>query len=100
MPPFLLSRRRSSHGVPSGRTNVDPLNTPTTDVARTIGAVAKGDLGQPMELEVDGRELKGEFLRSARLVNSMINQLSVFTSEVTRVAREVGARASLAAKRK
>jgi hypothetical protein len=53
-----------------------------------------------MELEVDGRELKGEFLRSARLVNSMINQLSVFTSEVTRVAREVGARASLAAKRK
>src|SRR5579864_3318576 len=82
--------------------NVDSLNTllddlvrPTTDVARTIGAVAKGDLGQSMELEVDGRELKGEFLRSAKLVNTMINQLSVFTSEVTRVAREVGTEGKL-----
>src|SRR6186713_175574 len=43
-----------------------------------------------MALEVDGRALKGEFLRSAKLVNTMIEQLSVFTSEVTRVAREVG----------
>ena len=43
-----------------------------------------------MRLEVDGRPLKGEFLRSATIVNTMIKQLSVFTSEVTRVAREVG----------
>ncbi|MBS0445421.1 MAG: HAMP domain-containing protein [Proteobacteria bacterium] len=71
-------------------TLIDDLVRPTTEIARTIGAVAKGDLGQAMELEVDGRELKGEFLRSARLVNTMIEQLSVFTSEVTRVAREVG----------
>jgi len=82
--------------------NVDSLNTllddlvrPTADVARTIGAVAKGDLGQSMELEVDGRPLKGEFLRSAKLVNTMIEQLSVFTSEVTRVAREVGTEGKL-----
>ena len=68
---------------------------PTTEVARTIGAVAKGDLGQSMELEVDGRALKGEFLRSAKLVNTMIEQLSVFTSEVTRVAREVGTEGKL-----
>ena len=68
---------------------------PTTEVARTIGAVAKGDLGQSMELEVDGRPLKGEFLRSAKLVNTMIEQLSVFTSEVTRVAREVGTEGKL-----
>ena len=71
-------------------TLVDDLVRPTTDIARTIGAVAKGDLGQPMELQVDGRPLKGEFHRSAELVNTMIEQLSVFTSEVTRVAREVG----------
>ena len=64
-------------------------------IARTIGAVAKGDLGQSMELEVDGRALKGEFLRSAKLVNTMIEQLSVFTSEVTRVAREVGTEGKL-----
>ena len=45
--------------------------------------------------EVDGRALKGEFLRSAKLVNTMIEQLSVFTSEVTRVAREVGTEGKL-----
>ena len=69
---------------------VDDLVRPTAEIARTIGAVAKGDLGQSMELEVDGSLLRGEFLRSAKLVNAMIAQLSVFTSEVTRVAREVG----------
>src|ERR1700681_67418 len=81
--------------VDSLNTLLDDLVRPTTDVARTIGAVAKGDLGQSMELEVDGRELKGEFLRSAKLVNSMIQQLSIFTSEVTRVAREVGTEGKL-----
>jgi HAMP domain-containing protein/signal transduction histidine kinase/DNA-binding response OmpR family regulator len=74
---------------------LDDLVRPTKEVARTIGAVAKGDLGQSMELEVDGRALEGEFLRSAKLVNTMIEQLSVFTSEVTRVAREVGTEGKL-----
>ncbi|HTS54068.1 MAG TPA: HAMP domain-containing protein [Burkholderiales bacterium] len=74
---------------------VDDLVWPTTEVARTIGAVAKGDLGQSMALETDGRPLEGEFLRSAKLVNKMIDQLSVFTSEVTRVAREVGTEGKL-----
>ncbi len=76
-------------------TLLDDLTRPTADVARTIGAIAKGDLSQSMELEVDGRPLKGEFLRAARLVNTMIQQLSVFTSEVTRVAREVGTEGKL-----
>jgi HAMP domain-containing protein/CheY-like chemotaxis protein/signal transduction histidine kinase len=76
-------------------TLVDDLVWPTTEVARTIGAVAKGDLGQSMSLETDGRPLEGEFLRSAKLVNKMIDQLSVFTSEVTRVAREVGTEGKL-----
>ena len=81
--------------VESINTLIDDLVRPTADVARTIGAVAKGDLGQSMDLEVDGRALKGEFLRSAKLVNTMIEQLSVFTSEVTRVAREVGTEGKL-----
>ncbi|MEJ5990335.1 HAMP domain-containing protein [Ramlibacter sp. PS3R-8] len=81
--------------VDSFNTLIDDLVRPTADIARTIGAVAKGDLGQPMDLQVDGRPLKGEFLRSAKLVNSMIEQLSVFTSEVTRVAREVGTEGKL-----
>ncbi|HWB04652.1 MAG TPA: HAMP domain-containing protein [Verrucomicrobiales bacterium] len=74
---------------------MDDLVRPTTDVMRTIGAVAKGDLGQSMALDADGRPLEGEFLHSAQLVNRMIDQLSVFTSEVTRVAREVGTEGKL-----
>ena len=76
-------------------TLIDDLVWPTTEVTRAIGAVAKGDLGQAMALDVDGRPLEGEFLRSAQLVNKMIDQLSVFTSEVTRVAREVGTEGKL-----
>jgi HAMP domain-containing protein/CheY-like chemotaxis protein len=74
----------------SVNTLIDDLVWPTTQVTGTISAVAKGDLLQTMPLDVDGRPLKGEFLRSAKIVNAMIKQLSVFTSEVTRVAREVG----------
>ena len=59
-------------------------------VARVIGAVADGDLFQTMDLELDGRPLEGQFLRTARTVNSMVHQLRSFTSEVTRVAGEVG----------
>ncbi|MCG2593117.1 HAMP domain-containing protein [Ramlibacter sp. XY19] len=81
--------------VESLNTLIDDLVRPTADIARTIGAVAKGDLAQPMDLQVDGRPLKGEFLRSAKLVNTMIDQLSVFSSEVTRVAREVGTEGKL-----
>jgi HAMP domain-containing protein/signal transduction histidine kinase/DNA-binding response OmpR family regulator len=76
-------------------TLIEDLVWPNTEVTRAIGAVAKGDLSQSMALEVDGRSLEGEFLRSAKLVNSMIDQLSVFTSEVTRVAREVGTEGKL-----
>lgn len=71
-------------------TLIDDLVWPTAAVTRTITAVARGDLLQTVPLDVDGRPLKGEFLRSAEIVNTMIKQLSVFTSEVTRVAREVG----------
>jgi len=75
-----LKQRMSVPGALGGwATKVDSINTlmddlvrPTAEIARTIGAAAKGDLGQSTELEVDGRELKGEFLRSAKLVNSMI----------------------------
>jgi HAMP domain-containing protein/CheY-like chemotaxis protein/signal transduction histidine kinase len=69
---------------------VDDLLWPTTAVTHAITAVAQGDLLQTVRLDVDGRPLEGEFLRLATIVNTMIKQLSVFTSEVTRVAREVG----------
>nr|WP_224363697.1 HAMP domain-containing protein [Hyalangium versicolor] len=74
---------------------VADLIQPTSEMSRVIGAVAKGDLSQTMALEVDGRPLKGEFLRTARLVNGMVEQLGSFASEVTRVAREVGTEGKL-----
>ncbi len=69
---------------------IDDLIRPSEEVTRTISAVAQGDLLQTVRLDLDGRPLEGEFLRSATIVNTMIQQLAVFTSEVTRVAREVG----------
>src|SRR5262245_19648899 len=74
---------------------IGDLVWPTAEVTRTIDAVARGDLTQVMNLERDGQPLEGEFLRSARIVNGMIGQLGVFTSEVTRVAREVGTEGKL-----
>jgi HAMP domain-containing protein/CheY-like chemotaxis protein/signal transduction histidine kinase len=79
----------------SVNTLIDDLLWPTTAVTRAIAAVAQGDLLQTVSLDVDGRPLKGEFLRSAEIVNTMIKQLNVFTSEVTRVAREVGTEGKL-----
>jgi HAMP domain-containing protein/signal transduction histidine kinase/CheY-like chemotaxis protein len=74
---------------------VGDLIQPITDVSRVIGAVAKGDLSQTMDLDVEGRHLTGEFLRTAKTVNTMVDQLSTFTSEVIRVAREVGTEGKL-----
>src|SRR6202034_2790167 len=74
---------------------ISDLVHPTSETARVIGAVAKGDLTQTMALEIEGRELEGEFLRTAKTVNTMVNQLSSFASEVTRVAREVGTEGKL-----
>jgi methyl-accepting chemotaxis protein len=74
---------------------VSDLVQPITDVSRVMGAVARGDLSQTMALEVEGRFLTGEFLRTARTVNAMVEQLSTFTSEVIRVAREVGTEGKL-----
>jgi HAMP domain-containing protein/CheY-like chemotaxis protein/signal transduction histidine kinase len=74
---------------------VDDLLRPTTEMTRAIAAVAQGNLTQTVRLDVDGRPLQGEFLRSANIVNTMIQQLGVFTSEVTRVAREVGSEGRL-----
>ncbi len=71
-------------------TLIDDLVRPTTDVTRAVTAVAQGNLLETVRLDVEGRPLEGEFLRSATIVNTMIKQLSVFASEVTRVAREVG----------
>ncbi len=74
---------------------IDDLVHPTSETARVIGAVAQGDLSQTMALEIDDRPLQGEFLRTAKTINKMVDQLSSFASEVTRVAREVGTEGKL-----
>jgi len=81
--------------VRSVNTLITDLARPTIETARVIGAVAKGDLSQKMDLEAAGRPLQGEFLRTARTLNTMVHQLSSFASEVTRVAREVGTEGKL-----
>src|SRR6201997_919324 len=74
---------------------IEDLLRPTSEMARVIGAVAKGDLSQTMATKIDGQPLKGEFLRTAKIVNTMVDQLGAFASEVTRVAREVGTQGKL-----
>src|SRR5215203_1843972 len=98
------TKQRVRFGLSSGswgemessvNTLIDDLLWPTTEVTRAIAAVAQGDLLETVHLDVEGRPLQGEFLRSATIVNTMIKQLGVFTSEVTRVAREVGTEGKL-----
>src|SRR5690606_6005965 len=98
-----IGHRAKVHGATGGWDSklraindlIDDMVQPTVEVARVIGAVAKGDLSQTMSVEIDGRQLKGEFLRIGKVVNTMVEQLANFTSEVTRVAREVGTEGKL-----
>jgi signal transduction histidine kinase/HAMP domain-containing protein/CheY-like chemotaxis protein len=81
--------------VESVNSLIDDLVRPTTEVARVIGAVAEGDLSQKMAMKIEGQPVKGEFLRIGTTVNTMVDQLSSFADQVTRVAREVGTEGKL-----
>jgi len=84
-----------AESVDSINSLISDLVQPTRETARVIGAVARGDLGQRMAFELEGRPLKGEFLRTAKTVNLMVTQLGSVASEVTRVVREVGTEGKL-----
>jgi len=71
------------------------LTAPMLEVSRVLDAVARGDLSQRMAMEIDGQPLKGEYKRLAGTINTMVDQLNAFASEVTRVAREVGTEGKL-----
>src|SRR3712207_1219492 len=60
------------------------------DIAQVTTAVANGDLSQKITVE-----LKGEMLELKNTINTMVDQLSSFASEVTRVAKEVGTEGKL-----
>ncbi len=93
-----LAKRMSSNGesgawrgcVDSVNDLIDDLVFPMSEAGRVLGAVALGDLTQRMPLDTGGRPMRGEFLRSSRTINTMVERLGAFASEVTRVAREVG----------
>ncbi|HTK33862.1 MAG TPA: HAMP domain-containing protein, partial [Caulobacteraceae bacterium] len=98
----ITHRARLPAATGSWAASVDAVNTlitdmvhPTAEMARVIGAVAKGDLSQTMNLESEDRPPRGEFLRIGKVVNTMVAQLASFASEVTRVAREVGTEGKL-----
>ncbi len=99
----MISERVHVHGatgswaqcVDSINRLVGDMSHPVSEVARVIGAVARGNLSQSMNPEVDGRPVRGEYLRISGVVNTMVDQLASFASEVTRVAREVGTEGKL-----
>ena len=79
---------------------VDDLVRPVSEVGRVLSAVAEGDLEQRMDLRAQNADgsahpLRGEFLKVGRTVNGLVDQLSAFTDEVTRVASEVGTEGKL-----
>src|SRR5260370_13542160 len=98
-----ISERLSSGQVTGAwQQRVDSVNTlitclvhPISETARVIGAVAKGDLSQSMAMEIAGRRMEGEVLRTAKTVDTMVSQLGAVASEGTRVAREVGTEGKL-----
>ena len=98
----LTERVSAKNYTGSWKTTVDAINSlinnlaqPTTEVGRVITAVAAGDLTEKMSLRIEGRPLKGEFYRIGTIVNRMVDQLSSFAGEVTRVSREVGTEGKL-----
>jgi osomolarity two-component system sensor histidine kinase NIK1 len=66
------------------------LTTQVRSIAEVTKAVARGDLSKKIDVET-----RGEILELKITVNSMVDQLRVFASEVTRVAREVGTEGKL-----
>src|SRR5262245_65370736 len=60
------------------------------NIAEVTTAVAKGDLSKKITVDV-----KGEILKLKNTINTMVDQLNSFASEVTRVAREVGTEGKL-----
>ncbi|HEY2080757.1 MAG TPA: methyl-accepting chemotaxis protein, partial [Streptosporangiaceae bacterium] len=76
--------------VEAANTLIDALVVPAANATRVLEAVADGDLTQRMDMQDGNRPLRGDLRRLARRINQMVDHLSLFTNEVTRLAREVG----------
>lgn len=78
-------------------TLIHNLSKPTTEAERVLSAIAQGDLTQKMALDIDGQPLGGELLRVGTIVNGIVEQLNLFATELTRVARAIGTEGKLGA---
>ncbi|MER5224198.1 HAMP domain-containing protein [Streptomyces flaveus] len=103
----LDERLSASPGQGQWTTRVDEVNqlldalvAPAANATRVLDAVAGGDLTQRVDLHDGNRQLRGDLRRLGRAVNKMVDQLSLFTGEVTRVAREVGTEGRLGGRAK
>ncbi|QKV97926.1 HAMP domain-containing protein [Streptomyces sp. NA02950] len=79
---------------------VDALVGPVSNATRVLDAVAAGDLTQRVDLHDGNRQLRGDLRRLGRGVNRTVDQLSLFTGELTRIAREVGTEGRLGGRAK
>ncbi|MGH3380001.1 MAG: HAMP domain-containing protein, partial [Actinoallomurus sp.] len=86
--------------VESANTLIESLVIPAANATRVLDAVADGDLTQRMDLNDGNRPLRGDLRRLGQRINQMVDQLSMFTSEVTRLAREVGTEGRLGGRAK
>ncbi|WP_326581420.1 HAMP domain-containing protein [Actinacidiphila glaucinigra] len=86
--------------VQAANSLIDALVIPAANATRVLDAVADGDLTQRVDLHDGSRPLRGDLRRLGRAVNRMVDQLSLFTGEVTRVAREVGTEGRLGGRAK
>ncbi|MFD7942941.1 HAMP domain-containing protein, partial [Streptomyces sp. NPDC059744] len=103
----LEERISASPGTGTWTTNIEAANTvlealvvPVAKATRVLDAVADGDLTQHVDLHEGSRQLRGDLRRLGIGVNRMVDQLSLFTGEVTRVAREVGTEGRLGGRAK
>ncbi|MER7285490.1 HAMP domain-containing protein [Streptomyces lydicus] len=103
----LDERISASPGQGTWTTNIEAANTvlealvvPLAKATRVLDAVADGDLTQHVDLHDGNRQLRGDLRRLGSGVNRMVDQLSLFTGEVTRVAREVGTEGRLGGRAK
>jgi signal transduction histidine kinase/HAMP domain-containing protein/DNA-binding NarL/FixJ family response regulator len=103
----LDERIAASPGQGAWATSVDATNqllealvAPVANATRVLDAVAAGDLTQRVDLRDGNRQLRGDLRRLGCVVNRMVDQLSLFTGEVTRVAREVGTEGRLGGRAK
>ncbi|MFG2196492.1 HAMP domain-containing protein [Streptomyces sp. NPDC048639] len=89
-----------ARNVDATNTLLDALVVPVGKATRVLDAVADGDLTQHVDLHDGNRQLRGDLRRLGLGVNRMVDQLSRFTGEVTRVAREVGTEGRLGGRAK